>query len=250
MIAGTLVGTASLLVLLALAAGLRARLLAGSDPGWAGAAGGAALALVVALLDGGQVLQWRFGVFFDGARIALPGVALVLGLALLVAVAGTLLTAAALVAGSAPGEGPRILGRRILILAAGLGALACGLMAWELLSRGARPAAGLDDIASLLAATGFLAVGLTAMLSDPVIGDAAGLVRRAARLTQAAALCAAAAVVAAGVEAWLASGGYLTARSLAVLAAALVALAAREATALPNGRRALAFAALVFALAP
>jgi hypothetical protein len=250
MITSALVGIAVLLVIAALAAGLRAGALAGGEPGWAAAAGGAALALVAGLLDGGHALRWRYGVASDGARVELPGVGLLLGLALLGALAGTLMTLAALVSGAAPREKPRLLGRRLLMLAAGLGALAGGLLCAELVKLDAIPAAGLRAAALLLGATGFLAAGLLATLSDLTSGDAASVAKRAARLGSAAAFFAAAAVVAAGSEAWIASGGQLAPRALSVLAAALVTLAAREATLLPNGRRVLALAALVLALAP
>jgi hypothetical protein len=246
---GALVAAAALVAVAALVAGLRARVASGDDPARAGAAAGALLTFAILLADSGHALSWRYGVLAGGGRVELPGVGLLLGLTLLVTLAGTLVVAMPLFTPATP-RAPQLLGRRVLLLSAGLGALASGLMVFELLRLGRPAPRGVYEASLVGGATGLLGVALSLMLSDRNLGGGEGREAEARRLTILASLVAATAVVACGVDAWNAAGAYLTPRTGAALSAALLGLAAREGTLVPNLRRGLFFVALVLALAP
>ena len=229
---------------------------AASRPSAEGAAvfAGAALSLLLSTLDGGRILRWRYGLGGDGARIELPGASLVLGLALLASLGGTLSIAAHRLASTGPSGRMSLLGRRLLILGAGLAGLGWGVVAGQGLGR--RPQAlarGAVDLAALLLAVGLLAGSLRRLLaaSSPRTDSSS---TRASRRSSAALLgwAAAATLVAAaaaGVESWWAEGSYATAGVAEASAVALLGLAAVQPTRLARPRAALFLLGLLAFLA-
>ncbi|PYQ22799.1 MAG: hypothetical protein DMF81_10935, partial [Acidobacteria bacterium] len=229
---------------------------AASRPSAEGAAvfAGAALSLLLSTLDGGRILRWRYGLGGDGARIELPGASLVLGLALLASLGGTLSIAAHRLASTGPSGRMSLLGRRLLILGAGLAGLGWGVVAGQGLGR--RPQAlarGAVDLAALLLAVGLLAGSLRRLLaaSSPRTDSSS---TRASRWSSAALLgwAAAATLVAAaaaGVESWWAEGSYATAGVAEASAVALLGLAAVQPTRLARPRAALFLLGLLAFLA-
>jgi hypothetical protein len=173
-------------------------------------AGGAVLAVTLIVLDGGRILRWRYGLGAGADRLELPGAALVLGLALLVALAGTLAMAAHLVS-SGPAPLARLLGQRLLVLAAGLAGLGMAVVVAQGLSRGRQAlATGALDLAALLVSTGLLVLGLTRLLAPVAAPVAAVRGARRERLLRGAAALALVAAAMAGVESWRMDGSYAT----------------------------------------
>jgi hypothetical protein len=194
---------------------------------WAAASGGAVLVLSLLLVDGGRVLRWSFGLGGATARVELPGAALVLGLALLVSLAGTLAMAAHLLASSTPTSSAARLGRRLLVLGAGLGGLGVAVVAGQGLARSPEAlAAGARDLASLLLAAALLVWGLVRLLATPANPPAEApdvAPRNALGLAAAIGMLAAGA---AGWESWWTAGTYATSLSAEAASAALLGLAA------------------------
>jgi hypothetical protein len=202
-----------------------------ADPrgaGWTAALGGAVLAVTLIVLDGGRILRWRYGLGAD--RLELPGAALVLGLALLVTLAGTLAMAAHLLS-SGPAPQARLLGQRLLVLAAGLAGLGVAVVVAQGLSRGRQAlATGALDVAALLVSTGLLVLGLTRLLAPvaPEVASVRGA--RSERLLRWAAALALVAAAAAGVESWRMEGSYATPAVAEAVSAAVLGLVALQAT--------------------
>ncbi len=203
----------------------RARRASGGDPSGPVLLAGLLLALVLAVVDGGAVLSWTFGVGGGTERVLLSGVGVTLAAALVAALGGVLLLVGATLAPPAPGA--RRAGLGALGVAAAGASVGVGLALARLASlpEGLR-AAGARPLALLMGATGVLALLLVrtteTRAEDPGAGPRAG---RAFRVAAALALAAA---VAAGAEAWWRGGTYVTGLTAASSAAALLGLAALE----------------------
>jgi hypothetical protein len=219
---------------------------------WTAALGGATVVLCLILVDGGHILRWRFGLGAGAARIELPGAALVLGLALLVTLAGSLSMVVHLLAPSPHRFQAELIGQRLLVLGAGLAGLGVAVVFFEGLHRGERAlAAGALDLAAMGLAVGVLLLALIRRLAAPVVpGDAVGgaesLRDHRLRLAAAAGLLAAAT---AGFEGWRSEGTYATAALAETAAAALLGLVAVQPTRLALARTALFALGLVALLA-
>jgi len=214
---------------------------------WTAATGGALLVLTLILVDGGRVLHWRFGLGAGGDRLELPGAALVLGLALLVSLAGSLAMAAHALTGAPDPSRARRVGQPLLVLGAGLGGLGVAVVAGQGLRRREALAAGAIDLAAILLAFGVLVLALFHLLADPAPPEAAGVrpgpgSERRLRLAAGAALLAAAM---AGVVGWRAEGTYATAALAETASAALLGLVAVQPTRLRLLRTALFVAGLL-----
>ena len=223
------------------------------DAAWAAVFGGGFLVVVLLVFDGGRILRWRYGLGAGADRVELPGAALVLGLALLASLGGTLSMAAHLLAATGSASRARLLGQRLLILGAGLGALGVGVAASQVLSRTARAvAAGASDLAALALAVGLLVLGITRLLATPVAPSGAlaeGAAARAARMLRLAAAAALLAAAVAGWEGWWREGSYATATAAEVASAALLGLAAVQPTRLGMARATLFLLGLLSTLA-
>jgi hypothetical protein len=204
-----------------------------ADPrGAAGTAalGGAVLAVTLIVLDGGRILRWRYSLGAGADRLELPGAALVLGLALLVALAGTLAMAAHLLS-SGPAPRARLLGQRLLVLAAGLAGLGLAVVVAQGLGRGRRAlATGALDLGALLVSTGLLVLGLTRLLAPVTAQVAAVRGARRERLLRGAAALALVAAAAAGVASWRMQGSYATPAVAEAVSVAVLGLAAVQPT--------------------
>jgi hypothetical protein len=216
----------------------------------AAVAGGACVLTLIAV-DGGRILRWRFGLGAGAIRLELPGAALVLGVALLILLAGTLATAAHLLARAPEGFRAGRIGQSLLVLGAGLGALGVAVVAGQGLGRNRDAlATGAVDLATMFLATGVLALALVRLLAPKaapnVAEDDAPRSQRLLRLAAAAALLAAAA---SGAEGWRAEGTYATATLAATSSAALLGLVAVQPTRLAMARIALFVLGLLAALA-
>jgi hypothetical protein len=223
----------------------------GGDAAWPASAAGAVAGGLVLAIDGGRALRWDYGLTSGTARIALPDAGLLLGLTLIASLAGTLLLAAdALAAVDAPVASPlaRMLGRRSLLLAAGLSLLAMGLVARGAGGDEGTLAANAADVAALVAAVGLLGAAVPALLAERWSGDAVEDEQGAAVLSRLVVVIALLAVVASGIEGWLRAATYLTDGTQRLLSAALIAVAAGEMTRWRVPARALALAAVVFAV--
>jgi hypothetical protein len=197
---------------------------------WSAALGGVALVVVLALLDGRRLLRWRYGLGAGGDRVELPGAALVLGLALLITLAGTLAMAAHLLS-AGPAPRARLLGQRLLVLGAGLAGLGTAVGVVQAVGRSREVvAAGALDLAALLASIGLLLLGLLRLLA-PVAPDAAGArAARSERLLRLAAALATAAAAAAAVVTRRTPGSYATPSVAEAVSAAVLGLAAVQPT--------------------
>lgn len=217
---------------------------------WAAASGGAVLVLSLLLVDAGRVLRWGFGLGDATARVELPGAALVLGLALLVSLAGSLAMAAHLLASSPPTSSAARLGRRLLVLGAGLGGLGVAVVAGQGLARSPEAlAAGARDLASLFLAAALLVWGLVRLLATPVNPPAEApdvAPKNALGLAAAIAMLAAGA---AGWESWWTAGTYATSLSAETASAALLGLAAVQPSRLGLARAVLFMLGLLVLLA-
>jgi len=207
------------------------------------ALGGAVLVLSMMIVDGGRILRWRYGLGAGAARIELPGAALVLGLALLVSLAGALSMTVHLLAPSTRRSRAGLVGQRLLVLGAGLGGLGVAVVAGQGLGHNAESlATGARDLAAMFLAVGVLILALIGLLAAPAAPEAAAGARvdptseRALRLAAAAALLAAAT---AGFEGWRAEGTYATTTMAEAASAALLGLVAVQPTRLGLARAAL-----------
>jgi len=211
---------------------------------WEAALAGGFLVLSLLIVDGGGIPRWRYGLGAGGARVALPGAGLVLGLALLFSLAGSLSMAAHALSVSTHGSRAGLIGQRLLVLGAGLGGLGVAVAAGQGLGRSAQSlAAGALDLAAMLLAVGVLILALIRRLAVPAApgGAFAGAVaepggERTLHLAAAAALLAAAA---AGFEGWRSEGTYATTTVAEAASGALLGLVAVQPTRLGLLRAAL-----------
>jgi len=127
---------------------------------------GSAFVLSLAFADRGAVLGWSYGVATPDGRVPLPGVGVLLGLALVAGLLGTLLFAA----GRLSGEAVSVTGPARVGLWLGAALASAGLaLAIARLALAARPGLSLGP-AALAAATGFLALTLLATRRTSVSG--------------------------------------------------------------------------------
>jgi hypothetical protein len=225
----------------AAAAALGQRLSIRPSPDTAIAVGAATTALLMLAADR-SVLRWTL-VAVPGAE--LPGVGLVLGVMLLAVLAGTLsLLADRLCPGAS--RYASVFGRRALLLAAGLGAIAAGFLVKEGLAADDREWA---TLAGVTAAVAWLASALwtsaLSLLADAASLDSPAVETRARRIERLAALLTTAGLLAAGYDGWSARGGYLAGVTPHALTATLVAIAVLQPTRFSIART----LALVLALA-
>jgi hypothetical protein len=172
---------------------------------------GGVLCAALVSFGGSDVLRWSFTGAAGGAVTILPAVGLVLGLALLASLGGTLLVAAPVFAsGAAAPETPVRVGRRGLILGATLSALGAALL---LVQAGFEFGTAHEALLLLLIASG-LAVALA---SDAP----AGLTRFVAAATTIG-------LALVGMAAWLTVGDYDTPATAAAASVALFALCVSE----------------------
>jgi hypothetical protein len=247
---------APVLAALALAAGAAslgsegaAWLRSGADRAWPAAWAGFALCLAAVLQDQGQVLAFRFSLGAAEAQAAIPGAGLLLGLALVVTLAGALALTAHLLTGDVPSAPVRRFGQGALVLGAALAVLALGFV----LFRGFRTPDALSASALGIVAFSLAAVGLVAalvVLMSPASSEEPQPSSRQADF-EARVGCAltVAAAAAAGFESWLRLGSYATPLTAAAASAALLALAVLEPTKLGLPRKALWLCALAFVVA-
>lgn len=217
-----------------------ARFLESRDAGAEALVAAGALLPLLVLLDRRRVLRWSYGLELASGRLELPGVGRLLGLVLLSTLGGALLLAAARLAGPGPGSrwlDPRVLGRRLLILAVGLGALAAGVLLVESLrlGGGALRAAGAPLVGIVLGAV-WLAGASALLLEAPLHAGHSTLAHRARSATAVAAALAVLAAAAVFAESWLGAGSYATAPAAAAVSVALVGLAALPPTRLQSLR--------------
>jgi hypothetical protein len=188
---------------------------------------GGALVVALALVDRGAVLGWGFGVPTPDGRVALPGVGILLGLALVATLLGTLLLGAWRLSGeSAPVARPA---RAALWLGVALAAAGVALAA----VRVARlPHASPLALVALGVVAGLLALALLSTGRPPGWGA-----RALALLWPAAVVGALASAFVAGVAGLQREGTYATTTASAAASAALVGLAAVEPTRLSGALR-------------
>jgi hypothetical protein len=215
------------------------------------AVAGAVCVLTLIAADGGRILRWRFGLGAGATRLELPGAALVLGLALLVTLAGTLATAAHLLARAPEGYRAGRIGQSLLVLGAGLGALGVAVVAGQGLARSPDAmAAGARHLAAMILGAGVLALALVRVLAAPASAAVTETgAARSQRMLGVAAAAAMVAVAAAGIEGWRAEGTYATATLARTSSAALLGLVAVQPTRLALARTGLFVLGLLAALA-
>jgi hypothetical protein len=251
-----LAGAAAAMGAHALGRSLSAYLARGRDAAWPSSAAGATACGLVLTLDDGRALRWGYGIVSGSARLDVPEAGLVLGLTLLASLGGALLLGAdALAVADAPAGLPasasplaRGLGRRALLLAAGLSLIAAGLV---LRARGwgaALPVATTTDLGALVVTAGLLSCAVPPLLAERACGDALDDDQAATVLSRLVVVVALTAVFASAAEGWLRVGTYLTPLTQRLLAAALVAFAASETAHARAPARALALAALLVAM--
>jgi hypothetical protein len=245
--ASVVLGFAAALACGAVWSTLDARLAEGK-PAWplAGVAG-AGLVLLLLRLDAGAVLRWGFALGSGPARVEMRGAGLLLGLALLASLGGTLLVVAHRLAPAV--EGTRELGLRLLLPGATLVLLAVAHVALQGLRQGREVlAAEADDLVGLVVLAGALAAALAASLRPAPAAVSAAAEGWAERETAVAVSLVWLAAALAGWECWRAEGTYLCARAAVAVSAGLVGLAATVPTGLVATRRVLLLAALVLAV--
>jgi len=204
---------------------------------------GLALFLVLILVDRGAVLGWSLGVATGAGRAPLVGAGVLLGCALIAALAGCLLLAARRLAGGPEGAQPTgraALGLAVLLTAAGL------LLA---VVRVASLPVEVDG-PSRLALAGV--AGAVVVLAGSLLATRPGAPSLASRLGALAlplgVLGAVALAIALGVSGVLGEGTYATPAAASAAATALLGLSALEKTGAPGARR-LAFLLAFLALA-
>jgi hypothetical protein len=236
----------------ALAAGavsstLEARLADGKPVSPLAGAAGAGLVVLLLRLDEGAILRWGFAVGSGPTRLEMRGAGLLLGLALLASLAGTLLVLAHRLAPTVEGAGD--VGLRLLLPAASLALLAVAHVTLQAVRQGRELLpADADVLVGLLVLAGALSAALAAPLrvAPPAAPEfAAGW---AERETAAAASLVWLAAALAGWECWRTEGTYLCARTAIAVSTGLVGLAATAPTALAGTRRALLLVVLVLAV--
>lgn len=224
-------------VFLALAAALAAgavassafsRSASSSAPPTTVALAGASLVILLPFLDGGRVLHWGFGLGRGTSRFDLPGAGLLLALALLVSLLGTLLLLVRLVVPGA--DDAATFGVRMLLPGAGLAVLAAAHVIRQGLPLGKEALApSATGVAALVLTSTTLAAALAWVVAAPTPSET-GWDRWAARETALATALVWAAVAVAGYEGWRAAGTYATALTASATAAALAGTAASAPT--------------------
>jgi hypothetical protein len=223
----TLVGLAAGAAAVSIALLVRARRAVGGDPHPPVLVMGALLGLVLAFVDHGAVLSWSLGVGAGDERTLLPGVGVLLGVALLAATGGSLLLGARLAVPAA--EGARRAATVALWVAVAAGGLGAGLAAVRLGSlSGPLREVGVFPLALIAASTMGLALMLLAT-SAPIPSDASHEAARAGLAARVALTLTVVAAAACGLEGWWRTGTYATAATAAASSAALIGLAAMEA---------------------
>jgi hypothetical protein len=251
-----LAGAAAAMAAHALGRSLSAYLGKGSDVAVPASAAGATACALVIVLDGGRALRWSHGFASGPARVEMPDAGLVLGLALLASLAGALLlgadalAVAGLPATPSPAASPRarMLGRRALMLAAGLSVIAAGLI---FRASGFGEAFSLEatrDLGVLAAAAGLLSCAVPPLLAERMAGDALDDDQAGTVISRLVVVLALAAVFAAAADGWFRAGTYLTPLAARLLSASLLAFAASETMRLRALARVIALAALLLAV--
>jgi hypothetical protein len=230
-----------LLLIVGVAAG--ARSLAGSPSEASGdgpLVAGAGLLGCLLLVDSGRVLTWNLGLAGPGGRVPLPGVGILLGLALIGALAGVLLLASQRLAAQRQAGGVDVaaIARGALGVAVLAAITGAGLALVHVLSGGVGFAPALP-----VAGVALAALVLAAALRPP-LGNRTPLVPIVSGLLLAVTL---------GVGGWSTAthGSYATPATAAASAAVFLGLAAREATGFAGLRRlALLLAVLTLLVRP
>jgi hypothetical protein len=183
--------------------------------------------------DGGAVLHWAFSVSTAGGRVSLPGVGVVLGVALVASLGGVLLLVAQLLAG--PGTDVQRPARLLLWAGASFGAVGGAFAALQLvrLVPGALPAA-VVPVAGLPLAAGLVALSLRRPRSGT---DEAPEGRVLGLALPVVVLATVVATIAAGVAGMQRDGTYATATVAALAATALFGLASLEPSRIATGCR-------------
>jgi hypothetical protein len=219
---------------------------------WEAALGGGILVLSLMIVDGGRILRWRYGLGAGGARVELPGAALVLGLALLVSLAGSLSMAVHLLSAATHRSAAGLFGHRLLVLGAGLGGLGVAVAAGQGLRRSEESlAAGALELGAMFLAVGVLILALIRLLAVPAApeGAVAGAEPGSGRTLHLAAAAALLAAATAGFEGWRIEGTYATTIMAETASAALLGLVAVQPTRLGLSRAALFVIGLLALLA-
>lgn len=203
---------------------------------------GAALAAFLGLVGGGSVLAWSFVLPTGTGRVALPGVGVFLGAALLLALGGTLLLLAERLAGEGAVAAP--VGRGGLWGAVALGTGGLLLAAVRLAVLPGAAVAAWKPLLGLAVGVGALAGSLAATLRSAP----GALGRVAAGSLPTAAWMAVVGAIAVAVASVLRDGTYATEGSAAAAATSLLGLAALEPTG-ASGLRRFAFLLALLALA-
>jgi len=234
-VSATLVTVVAALAAVAVAVGLfwsaRERRTTGSDPLTPALVAGGLLTTLLASVDRGSVLSWSFAL--GTPRTPLVGVGALLGVALLAALAGTLLLGAQRLSGAA--QGTRSVGVAILWTAVLVGTIGVAVALARVWLGGAS-ASGAAALVWLAAASSALAATLLEArrpASRPA-EVAAGWALLATRVGAALAVLTA---VLAGADGVLRQGTYGTNATLAAVSAGLLGLAALEPTHLAFTRR-------------
>jgi hypothetical protein len=221
----------------------------GADRAWPAAGAGFALSLVAALQGNGQSLAWRFSLGGAEGPVPIPGAGVLVGLALVLTLAGSLALTAHLLTPETPSAPVRRLGQGALVLGAGLGLLATGFV----LFRGSRSpealGASAGGVVALSLATFTLIAALVVLIGPFSGGEADPLVHRAALEARIGGFLAVAAAAVAGLSGWLRVGSYASPTTAAAASAALLALSVLEPAKLSLPRKALGLLALAFVVA-
>ncbi len=246
-IAPVFLGLAAALAAGSVSSSVRARRDKGADPAGLVAFAGAALVALLLTLDGGRVLRWAFGLGAGTSRLELPGAGLLLGLAFLACLAGTLLLVAHRLAPAV--SGARLLGLRFLLPGAAFGVLAT-VHIWRqgLLQKEDALAAGAAGMAALVLLMGVLMAALARVLAADLPAASPAERPLAARETALAVALTWLAVGVAGWESWRAEGTYLTRNVVTVTSAGMLGLAATAETRVPGARRLLLLVTLAAAV--
>jgi hypothetical protein len=221
----------------------------GSDRSWPAAWAGFAFCLVAAVQGKGQSLAWRFGLGASDVRATIPGAGLLLGLALLVTLCGSLALTAHLLTPEVPSAGVQRFGQGALVLGAGLGVLATGLVLVRGLQAAEALSANAGGLVALMLAAAALVAALVVLIGPPSSGEAQPWARQAALEARIGCGLAVAAAVVAGLEGWVRFGSYAMPLTASAASAALLALAVLEPTKLGLLRKALWLVALAFVVA-
>ncbi len=227
----------------ALSSTLRVRCENGAEPSDLVGAAGAALVALLVSADGGALLRWGFALGSGPARLELRGAGLVLGLALLASLGGTLLLAAHRLAPSVAGA--REWGLRLMVPGAALALLGAAHVALQGLRQGEALAGEAEGLVALVLVSGALATALAFAYRTPPPPSGNGWTERATALAVGLAWLA---VAAAGWECWRSEGTYLCPRAATAAAAGLLGLGALAPGALPGTRRLLLVAGLALAV--